>query len=140
MSISLAPQSTHVSQCEKAEDSDVKSSTSADLLQSQFTNTNLLQVTVENRAIIFNLQKIFKDKSNVDAKDSSNLVGRLAVRDIDGMQQMMDPERFVCSDFNMQKCYQEFKEGTPDGYNFTESIVPNKAKTFFFLQRQWNKF
>lgn len=55
------------------------------------------------------------------------------------MHQMIDPERFVSSEFNMQMCYKEDKEGTPDSFYFTESIVQNQAKTFFFAERKWNK-
>ena len=54
----------------------------------------MLQVTVEDRAMIFDLLQYDELSRNF-----------VAIRDYANMRQLLDPELFVCSEYNLQEAY-----------------------------------
>ena len=80
-------------------------------------NENLLQVTIGDRALIF------------DLKD------REWIKDFSDMQQLISPKDFVCSEVNIESCFSEDTRSLTKDYRFVLSNVHNNSKDFFFVKK-----
>ena len=90
-------------------------------------NQDLLQVTVEDRAMIFDLQHYDESSRNF-----------VAIRDYAFMKQLLDPELFVCSEYNMQEAYSLPKDGKAKVHVCREIYV-NRSREFFLQLNRSSK-
>lgn len=90
-------------------------------------NQNLLQVTIEDRAIIFDLDRYSQVITDGKSKAFS------AVRDYSNLRQLLDPERFVCSEFNVQSCYSLPSTETAL-LKVCAKAETNRTRSFFLLR------
>ena len=58
------------------------------------------------------------------------------IRDFSDSQTFLKPEHYICSEVNIKNCY---SEETQKGhtYHFTDSIVSNHSKDFFYAGKKW---
>ena len=123
LNLSMAPISTHLSQ---------RSQDNLDYASDEAINLNLLQLTIGNRAIVIDLQKEHSVK-----KTSSKEAQFPVIKDFSDMQQLIDPQKFVCSEVNIQNCYSDEKVCSGATYHFTDFININKSQDFFIVGAKW---
>ena len=59
------------------------------------------------------------------------------IKDFSDMQQLIDPQRFVASEVNIQKCYSDTKLCKGATYHITDSIQTNKSQDLFIIGSKW---
>ena len=86
-----------------------------------------MQVTVEDRAMIFNLTEYDEEAHNF-----------VAIRDYAYMKQLIDPELYVYSEYNIQDCYSLPKLRSPK-INVCKQIIINRSRDFFLSIKRSQK-
>lgn len=87
-----------------------------------------MQVTIGARALIVDL-KMQHELREKKVKDK----GCCVIRDFSDMQQLIDPDKFVCSEVHVRHCTTDDELAADLTYRFTKYISVNKSKDFFFV-------